>query len=151
MDGIREKRTLIIAISVIIVTLCFSIIGFYCYDNYYKVDKSQFHYTFLARIVDSPDNKYAISIEIYKTSKNSQDSYIEGNLELVSKRRGIPWKTIRTIFWQKVKSSDINNKRIGNLRLDNWVDVVWIDKETVRINNISVNIVKDVYDYRRNW
>lgn len=147
MDGIGKKRTLIIVTSVIIVTLCFIIIGFYCYDNYYKVDISQFHYTFLSRIVDSPDSKYQISISILKSSQNSEDSYIKGDLHLVSNQRDVP----KTIFWQKVNSSDINNKWINGLWLDNWVDVVWLDKETVRINNITVDIFKDVYDYRRNW
>lgn len=146
-----KKRTLRIVTTIIIVTLCLSLIGFYSYDKYYKIDISQFNYSFLSRIVDSPDGKYQISISIFKTSENSEDSYIKGDLVLVSKQIDIPSKTTKTVFWQKVNSSDIKNKWIDDVCLDNWIDVVWLDKGTVKINNITVDIFKDVYDYRRNW
>lgn len=141
-----KKRTVVIIASVIIVTLCLCLSGLYCYNNYYKIDMSQFNYIFLSRIVDSPDGKYQIYISVLKNSENSEFSYIKGNLYLVSKQGDAP----KTIFWQKVNSNDINNKWVNGAWLDNWVDVVWIDKETVRINNITVDIFKDVYDYRRN-
>lgn len=146
-----KKRTLIILTTLITITLCLIIVGFYSYDNYYKIDISQFNYSFLSRIVDSPDGKYQISISIFKTSEDSEDSYIKGDLISVSKQLDVPSKTIKTVFWQKVNSSDIKKKCIDDVWLDNWVDVVWLDKDIVKINNITIEIFKDAYDYRRNW
>lgn len=137
-----KKRILKIFAIILVVALCLGLIGFYVYNNFYRIDRSQFHYIFLSRIVDSPDGKYDISLEILRTTEDSEITYIEGNLIAKSQQRDIPSTKVKTIFWQKVNSIDIK---------DNWVDVSWIDNETVKINNITVNIFKDVYDYRRNW
>lgn len=142
-----KKRTLRIIISVMIVTICLCLVGLYCYDKYYRIDTSQFHYTFLSRIVESPDGKHQVFITVYKDSENSEVAYIKGNLNLVSSQKDAP----KTIFWQKVNSSDIDNRLINDMLLDNWVDVEWINNDTVKINNITVNIHKDIYDYRRAW
>jgi len=135
-----KKRILKIFAIISVVVLCLGLIGFYVYNNFYRIDRSQFNYIFLSRIVDSPNGKYAISLDIL--AEDSQITYIEGNLIAKSQQRDIPSTKVKTIFWQKVNSIDIR---------DNWVDVSWIDNETVKINNITVNIFKDAYDYRRNW
>lgn len=137
-----KKRILKIFAIILVVALCLGLIGFYVYNNFYRIDRSQFHYIFLSRIVDSPNDKYDISLEILRATEDSEITYIEGNLIAKSQQRDIPSTKVKTIFWQKVNSIDIK---------DNWVDVSWIDNETVKINNITVNIFKDVYDYRRNW
>lgn len=137
-----KKRILKIFAIISVVVLCLGLIGFYVYNNFYRIDRSQFNYIFLSRIVDSPNGKYAISLDILRTAEDSQITYIEGNLIAKSQQRDIPSTKVKTIFWQKVNSIDIR---------DNWVDVSWIDNETVKINNITVNIFKDAYDYRRNW
>jgi|GEM_PF-1611227 len=146
-----RKRIFVILTTTIFITLCLVITGFYFYNIYYNIDLSQFNYSFLSRIVDSPDGKFQISISIFKTSEDSEDSYIKGDLISVSKQKDVPSKTIKTVFWQKVDSSDIKNKWIDDVWLDNWVDVFWLDEEIVKINNITIEVFRDVYDYRRNW
>lgn len=137
-----KKRKLTIFTIILVVALCLGLIGFYVYNNFYRIDRSQFNYIFLSRIVDSPNDKYEISLDILRTTEDSEITYIEGKLIAKSQQRDIPSTKVKTIFWQKVNSIDIK---------DNWVDVSWIDNETVKINNITVNIFKDAYDYRRNW
>lgn len=145
-----KKRILKIFAIILAVALCLGLIGFYVYNNFYRIDRSQFHYIYLSRIVDSPNGKYAITLDILRTTEKSETTYIEGNLIAKSQQIDIPSAKVKTIFWQKVNSSDIKNKWIDDVWLDNWVDVNWIDNETVKINNITLNIFNDVYDYRRN-
>jgi hypothetical protein len=135
----KKKKFMFIIIAIV---LCIGLIGFSIYDNFYKIDLTQFEYDFLAQIVPSPDAKYTISIDIYRTTEDSEISYISGLLIRESDNVQIPDTLVKRIFWQKVNSNDIEN---------NWIDVTWLDNETVNINNITVNIFKDVYDYRRQF
>lgn len=138
----KEKITILL----ICVLMSGFFIGKLIYNNYYKIDISPFEYIFLSRIVDSPDENYTIMVEIYKTTEDSDLAYIMGTLGTLE--TGKEYTDSKTIFWQKVNSNSIKEKTIDGLTLANWIDVNWLDNQTININEISLDI-NSVYDYRR--
>ena len=65
-----------------------------------------------SRIVESPDKKHSVGIDIYKTTDNSDIAYIMGTVGTWAKGKGFT-KDSKTIFWQKVNSSSIKKKIIN--------------------------------------
>lgn len=135
-----------IAMSIMIIVTCFFAAAA-VYNNLYKIDTSSLRYNFLARIVDSPDSQYSLSINIRRTAENSDVTFIQGHLYSSKDDH----KNSRVIFWQKVHTAEIQTHQVDESTvLDNWVDVEWVDSQTVMINHIEVNLGKG-YDYRRSF
>ena len=140
----NRKKVFIIAVAFFLLAF---VIGTTIYNSFYKIDLNKFEYNFLSRIVDSPDNKHSIIINIHRTNKDAATSYIRGTLETTDNTN---YKSSKLIFWQEVKTDDHQNKTINGLLMQDWVDVEWIDSQNVKINGISIT-TKQVYDYRRDW
>jgi hypothetical protein len=130
--------------ALIIVVFCIYIIGNNIYNTFYRIDTKQYKYSFLSRIVPSPDDNYQIVVLIEKTTEESEISYIKGSVvkKSINDSGEVSYNHYKTILWQKQNSKDI---------VDNMINVEWISNEVVTINNITLNIHKDVYDYRRSW
>lgn len=79
--------------------------------------------------VDSPNKEYTINIYVVSASATVADSI---RAELVFNDRIS--KRPKNIYWQYRQS---------------WVDVVWLDNVTVNINGITLDVRKDIYDFRR--
>lgn len=122
-------------------------IGNFIYNHYYKIDITPYTYTFLARIVNSDDKQHSVSVTIYKTVEDSDIAYIMGTLGSLDIKKDYS-KNVKTIFWQEVSSESIKEKIINDETLANWIEVAWLDSQTVTINGMTVNI-NDIYDYRR--
>lgn len=111
------------------------------YDRYYKISLTSFNRSTLIGVAKSPDGKHEV--------KSDKRVYVEGNpaeakdgetagylLCVVTNTEN---QEYREILWLNNFSSD-------------HVTVEWLDNRTVRINNlITLDIYKDMYDYRRNW
>lgn len=108
------------------------------YEKYYKIDTAPFKFVFLSRRVCSLDLNFVLTIKIFKDYKDSDITYIAGELSKVDERKNKQGS--KRIFWQKVNSESISN--------NNWIDVEWVDTENVLINGLRVNIKKG-YDFRR--
>lgn len=95
-------------------------------------------------MVDSPNNKYEIRIEILKLDEDSDEAYIMGllveKIYIEPNKTLISNKNTKIIYWDKVNASDIN---------DNLVGVIWLDDTTIKISDKVLNINSDMYDYRR--
>lgn len=95
-------------------------------------------------MVDSPNNKYEIRIEILKLDEDSDEAYIMGllveKIYIEPNKTLISNKNTKIIYWDKVNASDIN---------DNLVGVIWLDDTTIKISDKVLNINSDIYDYRR--
>lgn len=145
-DLMPKKKIILVSATVVLSGIIVFSIFTYIYDNYYKIDTSPFSYSFLARYGESPNGEYSASIKIYRTVKDSDISYIMGNVSRLDSHRNVI--DTKTIFWQKVESASVNNKKVNGMVLDDWVDFNWVDSQTVFINGITLNI-KNKYDYRR--
>lgn len=77
---------------------------------------------------ESPSGDYTLNI--YISSPALSSSAIRG--EIVYNNRNFKKKNI---YWQ--------------YKVDD-ADVLWVDEDTVRINGVKLNVLKDTYDYRRN-
>ena len=76
----------------------------------------------------SPSGEYTLNI--YVSSPALSSSAIRG--EIVYNNRNYKKKNI---YWQ-YKVDDAN--------------VIWVEEDTVLINGVKLNVLKDTYDYRRN-
>ncbi|MEW8974342.1 MAG: DUF5412 family protein [Tissierellaceae bacterium] len=138
-----KKLIFIVAIIAAIV-----FIGYNIYNNYYHIDTSNYRFSFLAHLEESPDEKHRMSINIYKENRESDTAYIMANITKLPRNREDKTKII---FWQEVKNDTLKHTTKDGIVYDYWVDNYWIDSETVSINGIQLNINRDKYDYRRKW
>lgn len=143
----KNRKTTVIFLAILLSIIAIFLICKIIYNHYYKIDLANYTYSFYSRAVQSPDKKHSISIIIHKTTQDSDTAYIMGILG-ASDNNGGYTKGTRTIFWQKVNSNSIKDKTINNVLLSNWIDVTWLDLQTVQINGITLNI-NNTYDYRR--
>lgn len=132
----------ILSLIIILAAICNFI-----YLHYYKIDTSKFSYTFNSRVVLSPDKRYALMVDLYKTTEDSDVTYIMGTLGSLDDHKGYT-KDAKIIFWQRVDSHLIKEKQIQDVVLTSWVDVTWLEDHWIEINGITFNIHKG-YDYRR--
>ena len=144
----KYKKLIFFFVSVVLLVGVVSIYKF-VHKNYYEVDTSPYKYIVSSTTVDSPDQKHNVYLIIYRTTQKSDTAYIMGYVQTYGEGKKNA-KDYKTIFWQKIKSSNIKTITHHGVALDNWIDVTWIDNENVNINGISVNINRG-YDYRRDW
>ena len=138
----HKKLILIVLILIVVIFTCYSL-----YNNYYKIDITNYKFSFLAHITESPDEKYRLSITIYKENKESNTAYIMANIRKLPENKQ---SQAKTIFWQEVESDTLKYINKDGTTYDYWVDNFWINSETVSIKGIPLNINRDTYDYRRN-
>lgn len=118
------------------------------YIHFYKIDTSNLHWAFLARIEDSPDHKSSIGVRLLRESENSDVTFIQGIVGEKEEDSHNYTHNSRIIFWQRVDSGSIGQKKTENGILENWVEVKWIDSKNIQINGIDFK-VDEGYDYRR--
>jgi hypothetical protein len=149
--GKMARKRLIIATTIILSIAAIFLVYSYVYNNYYKIDITPFKYHFLARYAESPDKQHAIGLTIHRERKNSDVTYIMGDLGSADENKGYT-KDSKTIFWEKVDSKSIHSKKINDLILNDWIDIEWIDSNTVKINGITLDIHKgyDIAEIRPN-
>ncbi|MBS5938733.1 hypothetical protein E5347_13945 [Clostridium sartagoforme] len=135
------KRKIFLSLFLILIIISGIIV---IYNKFYKIDLSPYNYTFHGEMVDSPNNKYEIRIEILKLDEDSDEAYIMGllveKIYIEPNKTLISNKNTKIIYWDKVNASDIN---------DNLVGVIWLDDTTIKISDKVLNINSDMYDYRR--
>lgn len=135
------KRKIFLSLFLILIIISGIIV---IYIKFYKIDLSPYNYTFHGEMVDSPNNKYEIRIEILKLDEDSDEAYIMGllveKIYIEPNKTLISNKNTKIIYWDKVNASDIN---------DNLVGVIWLDDTTIKISDKVLNINSDMYDYRR--
>lgn len=122
---------------------------YFIYTHFYKIDTSNLHWAFLARIEDSPDHQSRIGVRLLREYENSDVTYIQGIVGEKEADNHNYTHNSRVVFWQKVDSGSIGQKKTENGILENWVEVKWVDSENIQINGIDFKVDKG-YDYRRN-
>ena len=128
----------------IILTITFWLL----YDSYYskyEIDTStfKFHYWLGAR--ESPDKQLVVYVYLHKESENSEIGYIQARLFPLDSKYNENYKTI---FWEEIRSKNIENIIVNGYKMEYWVDSEWIDSGHIMINDIIVDINKG-YDYRK--
>lgn len=166
----KVKIMIFVVLSAIIV---FSVYTF-VYNHFFRQDITQFRYGFSAGSAISPDEQHSVHVVIERAERDSDISYIVGWLNFAN--NDYPdnrWASSepRIIFWQRVETESIGYKildesdwyneieswtSIGSEKddivgrvIDNWIELAWIDNNTVYINGINVSINRG-FDYRRN-
>ncbi len=128
-------------IVIVIIFISYSV-----YNNYYRIDITNYRFSFLAHLIKSPDENYRMGITIYKENKESDTAYIMADInKLPDNKKNLA----KTIFWQEVKSDTLKHMDKDGTIYSYWVDNYWVDSETVSINGIQLNVNEDKYDYRR--
>lgn len=144
----QNKKNVVVLISILLFITVSSLVGNFIYSRYYKIDFTPYTYVFQSNIADSPDKEHSVSVTIYKMDEDSEIAYIMATLGSLDNNGGYS-KNAKTIFWQEVNSDSIKQKTINGETLANWIDVTWLNSQTIKINSITFDI-KDAYDYRRN-
>ena len=135
-----KKRFLCIGLILIIF-----IMGKLYFRSVYSIDISPFRWSYGARYIESPDNRYQIFVTIYKENEESEEAYLEGWL---SDSMAENQSEAKIIFWEKTDSAHLENVKRNGLEFPYWVDAEWVDTEQVSIDGITFNIHSG-YDYRR--
>lgn len=132
---IGPKRLLFLIIFLIIAVKLY-----YAYvpSTEIEVNTSIYDFQYLVNMKISPDAEHTLHVYLNKENKNSEIGYLEVLL--------LPDKVI---FWEEVKSNELENIIVNGTPMEYWVDCEWIDNEHIQIHGIIVDINKG-YDYRKN-
>ncbi|WP_376778008.1 DUF5412 family protein [Tissierella praeacuta] len=123
-------------IVIVIIFISYSV-----YNNYYRIDITNYRFSFLTHLIKSPDENHRMGITIYKENKESDTAYIMAGIhKLPDNEKDLG----KTIFWQEVKSDTLKH-----MDKDGTIYDYWVDSETVSINGIQLNVNRNKYDYRR--
>lgn len=131
------------------------------YNQFYRIDMSSLTIGYSGGEFDSPDDKYQMRMVIWLKEEDDSVAYIMGTLVtkvyLAENHTLISDKNSKVIFWNRVNSSEYitytiadNVNSNGKDVTDNFMDVEWLDEQTIRIEDITLNVKKEVFDYRRN-
>ena len=138
---ISNKRIVIILLIILFVVG----VKIYNYQPKFEIDYSKYVLSYgVASTLFSPDNKHSISVEVCKEDKNSDVSYIRGDLYVV-KEDSLDF--YKTIYLEKVPSDKLYNGLTGDSYYEKC-DVEWIDNQHIQINGRVVDIYEG-YDYRK--
>jgi len=148
------KRKVKIISSIVLSAILVFLIHNFVYHHYFKQDITQFRYGFSAGSAISPNEQHSVHLVIKRAEMDSDVSYIVGWLNFAGNahpyNNGWAESEPRIIFWQRVETDSINEKVFDDgLVIENWIDLEWMDNDTVYINGTNVNINRG-FDYRRN-
>ena len=109
---------------IIVIGIFAGMLAFFKYYFFYSMSRLP-KGEFLEEAV-SPDGKYTVKVYLSRVALSSDA--IRG--EVINNRT----KKVRNIYWQYRASR---------------AEITWKNEETVIINDIELNVLKDVYDWRR--
>ena len=141
----RKSKMIIIGMFLV------GIIGICIYFLFFYVNLKQYNFYKTLRNEESPNGQYKVDLILLGKKEEQRDrlgNLITNNNETYDEYARL-WYNPEILEDGATIWRDKNTKIIYYEKNCTKEDIEWLDDNTININGITLNIHKDVYDYRR--